>query len=70
MNYYNITNKNVQYYNCLYCIEHFKPNRFIIKDNQVTVKDDITWYLTDELYESILNYINDNCINCGNKSNR
>ena len=70
MNYYNITSKDAQYYNCLYCLKHFKPNRFIIKDNQVTVKDSITWYLTDELYESVLDYINDNSFNNSNKPNK
>lgn len=70
MNYYNITKKDQQYYNCLYCLNHFKPSRITIKDNSITIKDDITWYLTKELYESINDIIDRNRFNSCYRSNK
>lgn len=55
MDYYYITNKNTQYYNCLYCLKYYKPNRFIFNnvDESITIKDDITYYFSNGLYNEI-----------------
>ena len=57
MDYYRVTKKDQQYYNCLYCLKNFNKNRLIIDNEKqtITVKNDITWQLSKGLYFSIFN---------------
>ena len=55
MDNYNIKSKDTQYGNLLYCMKYYKPSRFIFNDitKSVTIKDDIIYCLTDDLYNEI-----------------
>ena len=54
MNYYYITKKDQQYGNCLYmATNHPNRVRFNDEDYTITIKDDIIWYLTNDLYGDI-----------------
>lgn len=55
MDSYNINSKDTQYSNLLYCMKYYKPNKFIFDDitKSITIKDDIVYYLGDELFEEI-----------------